>query len=62
MRDLHKNTVQSPEEYFTPPTWPPFLCLLLQHGRRDVMLTHYRGVGHLTHLIDNWFKRVSNNT
>ena len=29
-----------PKEYFTPPTWPPFLCLLLQHGRRDVMWTH----------------------
>jgi len=27
----------SPKEYFTPPRWPPFLCLLLQHGRRDVM-------------------------
>ena len=23
--------------YFTPPTWPPFRCLLLQDGRRDVM-------------------------
>ena len=23
--------------YFTPPTWPPFLSLLLQHGRREVM-------------------------
>ena len=38
--NLHKNRVQSPKEYFTPPTWPPFLCLLLQHGRRDVMWTH----------------------
>ena len=28
------------KEYFTPPRWPPFLCLLLQHGRRDVMSTH----------------------
>ena len=37
---MHKNRIQSPKEYFTPPTWPPFLCLLLQHGRRDVMCTH----------------------
>ena len=39
-RNLHKNRVQFPKEYFTPPTWPPFLCLLLQHGPRDVMWTH----------------------
>jgi len=38
--NLHKNRVQSPKEYLTPPTWPPFLCLLLQHSRRDVMWTH----------------------
>ena len=39
-RNLHKNRVQCPKEYFTPPTWPPFLCSLLQHGRHDVMGTH----------------------
>ena len=38
--NLHKNRVQSPKEYFSPPRWPPFLCLLLQHGRRDVIWTH----------------------
>ena len=37
---MPKNKVQAPKEYFTPPTWPPVLCLLLQHGCRDVMLTH----------------------
>ena len=37
--NLHKNRVQSPKECFTPPTWPPFLCLLLQYGRRDVIWT-----------------------
>ena len=36
-RNLLKNRVQSPKEYFTPPIWPPFLCFLLQHGCRDVM-------------------------
>ena len=54
-RNLHKNRVQSPKEYFTPPRWPPFLCCLLQHGRRDVMWTHSiwptwppRGKGQMT--------------
>ena len=28
---MHKNRVQFLKE-FTPPTWRPFLCLLLQHG------------------------------
>ena len=39
-RHLHKNRVQSPKEHFTPPTWPPFLCLPLQHGHCDIMWTH----------------------
>ena len=33
-RNMHKKRVQFPKEYFTLPTWMPFLCLLLQH---DVM-------------------------
>ena len=56
-RNLHKNRVQSQKEYFTPPTWPPFLCLLVQDGRRDVMWTHSIWVhGYLD--IISYFDRV----
>ena len=34
--EFDENRVQSPKEYFTPPTLPPFLCLLLEHDRRDI--------------------------
>ena len=53
--NLHKNSVQFPKEYFTPPTWPPFLCLLLQHGRRDVMWTHSIQF-HSERSISSWWR------
>ena len=47
---MHKNRVQSPKEYFTPPRWPPFLCLRLQHGRRDVIRT--RSIGYSQSVVE----------
>ena len=39
-----KKTGQLPEDWFGTPTWPPFIVLGHQYGRRDVMWKLYRGV------------------
>ena len=37
---LHKKRVQLPQDWFGTPAWPPFHCLGLQYGCRDVMWKH----------------------
>ena len=60
----HDNTVKSPKEYFTPLRWPPFLCLLLHHGRRDVIWTYSIGrrgtCGYVTEISDGVESREAN--
>ena len=39
---LHKKRVQLPQDYFGTPTWPPFIVLENQYGRRYVSLRRRR--------------------
>ena len=39
---LHKKRVQLPQDCFGTPTWPPFIVLENQYGRRDVSLRSRR--------------------